>query len=123
MRNLSDLQRYHLTSCIDRFYLYTSKADEAESDAEKREHKLMAAGMADDIVRRVIECDPDGGMAPVQIFGGNTVTLAEAERDAYEMLVWRAENSPNPFRDNGNRWFIANRLTRAGHTAHSGVFR
>lgn len=123
MRNLSDLQRYHLTACIDRFYQYTSKADETMSDAEQREYKLMAAGMADDIVRRVLECDPDGGMAPVTIFGGNTVTLAEVETDAYEMLKWRAENSPNPFYDNGNRWFVANRLTKAGHTARSGVFR
>lgn len=113
MHNLSLLQRHHLEHAITEMYRARMQSKN-QDNATERSWLLTAAAYADDVVRRVIECDPEGGKATVRLwkdsFGvAHTATLDQAERDAYALLTWRAENSPNPFFDNGSRWFTTNR--------------
>lgn len=127
MYRLDDLQQHHLTHAVKEMY-GAKRQSKGQDQATERSWLLTAAAYADEVVCRVLECDPENGTATVPLWkdkGGNTVvaTLAQAERDAYDLLKWRAENSPNPFSDNGNRWYMVNRLTRAGQDPRSGVFR
>lgn len=117
MRDLSALQRHHLVYAIRNFYIARGWGSSTASPDEKRIHDLTAAAFADDIVRRVLECDPEGGMNPVSLWkrkdgSMHTVTLAKAEEDAYGQLRYRAQIAPaNPFKDTEARWFMANRRT------------
>lgn len=118
MRNLSALQRHHLVYAIRNFYIARGWGSSTASTEEKRIHDLTAAAFADDIVQRVLECDPEGGMCPVPLWqrkdgSMHTVTLAKAEEDAYGQLRYRAHISPaNPFKDTEARWFKANRKAK-----------
>lgn len=110
---MTDLDLNHLCYAVREMYL-ARKQSVGQDNATERSWLLTAAAHADEVVCRVRHCDPDRDeRRKVPLWKdrsgvAHTVTMAQAERDAYELLTWRAENSPNPFFDNRQRWFTAN---------------
>lgn len=123
---MTDLDLNHLSYAVREMYT-ARKQSVGQDNATERSWLLTAAAHADEVVCRVRHCDPDtDDRRKVPLWKdrqgvAHTVTLAQAERDAYDLLKWRADNSPNPFFDTGARWFTANGGHRKAGVARDGV--